>query len=246
MKAHQRIIRERLLDREPLPNDVLSRARVVPVSNGEAKSIILKYEWLGTMAAGTKFCYALKVGSEVLGVSCFSLGASEEARDIVTIPAKSICLARGACVPHAPTNAGSFLVRHACRQAHRDFGHEVFFAYSDPEAGEIGTIYQAVGWKYITTAKDNRRRSFTSPDGAVRISSYDLSKRTKRKFYRLGWDGVEGKYAFLRRLGFIEKMEPRRGKYVWFEGDRRRQQELLQHCRFPFLPYPKREMAAGS
>ena len=66
MKAHQRIIREKLLNREPFPNEVLAQARVVPISNGEAESIILKYEWLGTMATDTKFCYALKVASEVL------------------------------------------------------------------------------------------------------------------------------------------------------------------------------------
>jgi hypothetical protein len=247
MKAHQRVIREKLLNREPFRNEVLSQARVVPISNGEAESIILKYEWLGTMAADTKFCYALKVDDEVLGVSCFSNGGSGEAHNICTVPTKSICLARGACVPHAPTNAGSFLVRHACREVHRDFGHEVFFAYCDPEAGEIGTIYQASNWAYISAAEGRGNSTFVSPDGRIRFSSYQFNRRprTERRFYDIGWDGVEGKYAFLRRLGFIEKIEPRRGKYVWFEGDRRRQRELRKHCRFPFLPYPKRE-AAGA
>jgi hypothetical protein len=249
LKAHQRIIREKLLDREPLSNHILSHARVVPISYAEAAAIILKYEWLGTMATDTKFCYALKVGSEVLGVSCFGNGGSVAALNICTIPAKSICLARGACVPHAPKNAGSFLVRHACRQAHRDFGQEVFFAYSDPDAGEIGTIYQAVGWEYINASEEGRGKlTFISPDGRIRFSSYQFNRRprTERRFYDIGWDGVEGKYAFLRRLGFIEKIESRKGKYVWFEGDRRRQRELRKHCRFPFLPYPKREMEAGA
>jgi hypothetical protein len=131
----------------------------------------------------------------------------------------------------------------------RDFGHEVFFAYSDPEAGEIGTIYQAVGWEYISTAEEGRGNlTFISPDSRIRFSSYQFNRRhrTERRFYDIGWDGVEGKYAFLRRLGFIEKIESRKGKYVWFEGDRRRQRELRKHCRFPFLPYPKREQAAGA
>jgi hypothetical protein len=246
-KAHQRIIREKLLDREALSDDVLSQSCVVPISNTEAAAIILKYEWLGTMAAGTKFCYALKFNSEVLGVSCFSNGGSSQAKVICDIPAKSICLARGACVPHAPQGAGSFLVRHACRQAHQDFGYDVFFAYSDPEAGEMGTIYQAVGWEYINIKDSNGiKTSFVSPDGRTRFSSYQFNRKpsTERRFFALGWDGIEGKYDFLRRLGFIEKTEPTKGKYVWFEGERR--QELRKHCRFPFLPYPKREMEAGS
>jgi len=248
-KAHQRKIREESLDREPLPNDILSEARVVPLTYHEARSIIVDFEWLKTMAGGTRACYGLKYGLELLGVTCFDRhGCSTAAHDIVTVPAKTICLARGACVPHAPVNAGSFLIRRAIEQAHQDFGWEVFFAYSDPSAGEVGMIYQALNWKYVTAAKDNGLKSFISPDGTVKISSYEFShrKRTEYKFYRLGWDGIEGKYDFLRRLGFTEKGEPTKGKYVWFEGDRRRQRELRKHCRFPFLPYPKRTMAAGA
>lgn len=248
-KAYQRTLREKFLDREPLRNEVLPQSRVVPLTYHEARSIILKYEWLGTMAGGTRACYGLKYGQEVLGVTCFDRhGCSSAAHDIVTVPAKTICLARGACVPHAPKNAGSYLIRHAIEQAHADFGWEVFFAYSDPSAGEIGTIYQALNWKYITASKDNGLKSFVSQDRAVKFSSYEFSKRkrTEYKFYRLGWDGVESKLAFLRRLGFEEKSEPTKGKYVWFEGDRGRQRYLRKHCRFPFLPYPKREQEAGA
>jgi hypothetical protein len=82
------------------------------------------------------------------------------------------------------------------------------------------------------------KTSFTSADGKIEFGSYHFSKTAEKKFYRLGWDGIEGKYAFLRRLGFTEHREATKGKYVWFEGARKA--ELEASCRFPFLSYPKR------
>jgi hypothetical protein len=140
-----------------LPPEVLKDTWVYPISNEEAAAIILRCEWLRTMPAGCKACYGLKLGNEngdLLGAVCFSEhSCSTQARNICTIPAKVVCLARGACVPHAPERAASKLIRHACRLAHEQFGWEVYFSYFDSEAGEIGTVYQSVGWKYIGKAK---------------------------------------------------------------------------------------------
>jgi hypothetical protein len=244
-KAWQRCIREtyaRLEGRPQLPNEVLNDAWVVRIPTEAASELITQYEWLGTMAAGTKACYGLRLDKgkgELLGVVCFSQhNCSEEARSICGVRASTVCLARGCCLPHSPTNAASFLIRHACRVAHRKFRWEVFFAYSDEQAGEIGTVYQSASWRYIGKVKQGIKTSFTSPDGKTTFGSYHFNKNAETKFYRLGWDGIEGKYAFLRRLGFTEHREAVKGKYVWFEGPRKA--ELKASCRFDRLPYPKR------
>src|ERR1700674_456750 len=116
-KCFQRHVRElhaEQAQREQLPS--LSEAKVVRVSNAEAGSIIRVYEWLGTMSYGTRACYGLKIGGELLGVACLGVGSSHEARNICGEQhiEKSVCLQRGACVPWAPKNAASFLIRHAC------------------------------------------------------------------------------------------------------------------------------------
>src|SRR5580692_9420371 len=151
-KCYQRHIRELYgasESREQIRS--LDGARVERVTTEEAKSIILKYEWLQSMASGTSACYGLKLGDELLGVSCFTRMAGKQARSICGAEHKdrAVSLARGACVPHAPKNAASYLIRNACRLAYQDFGWEIFFAYSDPDAGEIGTVYQAANWRYI-------------------------------------------------------------------------------------------------
>ena len=76
---------------------------------------------------------------KLLGVSCFAaMGGPVSNICGNEYAPKAICLARGACVPHAPKNAASFLVRWACKQACREFGWYIFYAYSDSDAGEVG------------------------------------------------------------------------------------------------------------
>ena len=151
VKCYQRVVREL---HEKADNRVkitsLGDAVVQPVSNEEAKTIIEKYEWLGTIGPGIVQCYGLKLNNELLGVVCFAKVAKgrftkdkkgqtrrmrvghicdgrtpEETEEIAN---KTAYLARGACVPWAPKNAGSFLIRYACRLAHKERGWSVFFA----------------------------------------------------------------------------------------------------------------------
>jgi hypothetical protein len=71
-KCYQRHIRELYgasESREQIRS--LDGARVERVTTEEAKSIILKYEWLQSMASGTSACYGLKIGDELIGVACF-------------------------------------------------------------------------------------------------------------------------------------------------------------------------------
>jgi hypothetical protein len=139
---------------------------------------------------------------------------------------------RGACVPHAPKNAASFLIRHACRQAYKDNGWRVFFAYSDSDAGEMGTVYQSVGWSYLGDGvrKSKYHTDYQSPDGSKIITSYAVNHKhmSRTKLVAFGWTPI-------RRYN--------KKKYVWFEGTTTERDMLKSYCRYPFLPYPKREAA---
>jgi hypothetical protein len=229
------------LEARPRITTPVKHAQVKLITNQQAAELVTKYEYLGTMATATKASYGLFLDRELLGVACFAAGTgSPEFLRLTDCPASPILLARGVCLPHAPEHSASYLVRSACRLAHEQFSWDVFFAYSDPAAGEVGTIYQALGWRFIGWPKQGIKKSFVSPNGDIVISSYNFNKRSEGKFLALGWDAIEPKYAFLRRLGFSERTESIKGKYVWFEGTRRRKRELEKSCRFPALLYPKR------
>lgn len=185
--AHQRDIADAARmtsDRERLTS--LKNAYVQMIEQDQAESIILKFEWLGDIGNTTKFVGLFTADKELIGVACFGSGPADKATNkrtencagqhikhssnksmVTLLGGPCICLERGACVPHAPPNAASFLISHACKlmwlttrsEAIEEHQKEKpdpsvqevsrFFAYGDPEAGEYGAVYQAANWVYL-------------------------------------------------------------------------------------------------
>jgi hypothetical protein len=236
-KCFQRCIREVYMEVDPKePIASLDGARVERISKAEAESLILRYEWLGNCGRGASAFYGLKMGNELLGAAVFGVGTSHQARNICGekyVP-QTVSLMRGCCVHFAPKNAPSFLVRHATEQAYADHGWKVFVAYADSDAGEIGSIYQAVGWKYIGAGQGRPKGSvhlnWRKTDGAeVSSQTTHHQNLTKRQMFALGWEPIPIK----------PKM-----RYIWFEGTSAERTELKVRCRYRFLPYPKRKLGA--
>jgi hypothetical protein len=259
-KCYQRHIRELYAETQPRQETIanLDTAVVEQISNEEAKTIILKFEWLRTMGSGTIVCYGLKRASELLGVACFGrvgqhvgwiCGLTSDARKTFAI--KTAYLMRGACVPYAPKNAASFLIRHSCFLARKDFGWQIFFAYSDHDAGEIGTVYQAANWLYLGTglgqAAGHYHADYQAPSGEI-WSSYKINHDRVNLAKKLGISTKRGEFRKgLIQLGWkqIKRFSHRKGNYVWFEGTPKEKMFLKSECRYPFKPYPKREDRQG-
>lgn len=232
-KAHQRIIRENLSEVEPreqLRN--LRGCRVEQISTDAARSVILKYEWLGTMGRCVATYGLLTEDDDLLGAAVFGWPAAVQSRDICGKQNRqlAICLERGACVHYAPSNAASFLIANSVKQAANDHGWKIFYAYADPEAGEIGTVYQACNWLYIGQGVGRTpgrfREDWQLPSGKV-LSSRSLRHRKMKRTDALeaGWKPV---YKHPKH------------KYVHFEGTKSERRELLRSLRYPTQPYPKR------
>lgn len=174
MKCHQRIIREREA-LQPEPDEQFKReaaasfnnALVREISRKQAEAIINRYEWLKNCGAarwymGLVFRHPL-TGQEFLGgVACFGDSAGTNVYASICgeeWKRKAITLCRGACVPFADRviqkdgkvhtgAAASFLINRACRLM-TEKGFNITIAYSDEDASEIGTVYQAAGWAYV-------------------------------------------------------------------------------------------------
>lgn len=171
--AWQRQLRDRYND-EGVPEGAdlsLKRARVVPVGRAIAQSIILRYEWLGTLGSSGLF-YGLMFGAHCGGVCCVALSGSGTAGPTVGrkfgIQQKDVAtLARGACAHWAPPGANSKLVSWTTKLLGRGGRARIVLAYSDSDAGEVGTIYQACGWTYVGTTKRPAGAEYVSPAGRV-------------------------------------------------------------------------------
>src|SRR6476646_7015434 len=107
MQAFQRSIREEMGAQFPRASIFsLSEYSVESISREDARPIIMRYEWLGTIGRSTMFVGLLGPTREIEGVACFGYGPAGNIRKLIGAPA--LCLERGACVHYAPRNAASF------------------------------------------------------------------------------------------------------------------------------------------
>jgi hypothetical protein len=124
------------------------------------------------------------------------------------------------------------MISRACKLAAEQYGWRIFYAYADPKAGEIGTVYQACNWLCLgvavgRTGGKGRWRLFDRRAGKWR--SDRLLSRRKLKL------------ADLRaHPEWIAEWTPDKGRYVWFEGTRREKRDLKHALKYAPQAYPKR------
>jgi len=230
-KCFQRQLRETYNDGNVYPLEGLT---VKEISFKVAQDFILKYEWLGTMGT-TKFSFGVFHGNVLLGVSCYGLTAGtgalsepfgEDQKD------KGIVLVRGACSHEAHPHTASYLIGQ-CKKKLLDKGYKFVIAYSDPEAGEIGTIYQATNWLFY---------GFTSPvnylirpDGK-RVDPKIIHKYAKKN----GVTSQEQKQTFLDE-GYTFEKGSRKMKYILLLGNGKEVKLMKKQLKVKIHPYLKRE-----
>ena len=123
-------------------------------------------------------------------------------------------------------------------------GYNVFVAYSDPAANEVGTVYQASNWLYCGMTRPKKR--FRTPDGKV----YD-----GRKIHCLTRDRTGGSLKVKRTRADQKRLLIEQGcefldgtpkhRYVGIYGDRRMKRVLRRALKLEVLPYPKRQQPSS-
>jgi len=230
--CHQKKIRDYYQSHSPVnKNIILHNTEIKPISRIQAEEIILKYEWLKTMGRPV-ISFGLFYENELIGAVNFGRPPGPLSADICgkALRGKAICLERGACAHWTPKNTPSYFITNAVKLANKLFGWEIFFAYADESAGEIGVIYQACNWHYIGKGIGRpigrKREYFEDLDGNI-ISERTLTENGLRKNFVLnnGW-----------KIHYREAKH----KYVWFEGTKVRKKFLKQMCQYEYRQYPKR------
>ena len=264
--SHQKKIRDEMMAKDPRPvMKSLKDCYVKEASYIEERGIdeyfsypdrfatdlILTYEWLGTLPKIPRWCgtYGLYDPSysreKPIGVSMFGYGSGTLARNVcgTEYADKAICLERGASVHWAHPHAASFLISRACKIM-ADYGYRIFYAYSDVEAGEIGTVYQACNWHYIGRA-DTARKDYFPPKYNPCMAPHnwidDRERRRIKKNFNCGHSPKQH-----REMGWLERKAISKHRYVRFEGNRREKRKFREALQYAVLPYPKRELPAPS
>jgi hypothetical protein len=264
-KCFQRHIRETRGEKQPhapMGRDGWT-ARLIETS--VATEFIKKYEWLRSMGAGTIACIGgFDTHGELFGVECFgkigqrvgSVCSGVTPEEEKSLAEKTAYLMRGACAPWAHKKAGSWLIKQSCQILHQSHQWQIFFAYSDAAAGEVGIVYQRSHWHYLGTGLGKGKNAYhadyqnlTHPDPKMRmLSSYKINHGRVELAKKLGAPTKDGMFRpWLENHGWTKILRPShdKGKYVWFEGSSEEVKYYSIRCkaRFgldDFTLYPKR------
>ena len=252
MKAHQRKIREQIaekrnapktsifFDNQAYPDADIKKAILRPITYKEAEAVILEYEWLGTMGT-TQYHYGIFFGSHIAGAVCFGYFQAMEGYSTYVgdeYAKKGIQLSRGACVHWSHPHSGSKLIAYGLREM-KKLGYKYVIAFSDPEAGEIGTLYQATNWYYLGVATKgihwNIHYCKGHKSGKVYMNDRDIYK----------------KYGFCGRQQILDNIVQNRddievvasrpkARYIKLIGSKKENKEMLSFLQDKIKPYPKR------
>lgn len=115
----------------------------------KATEFIKRYEWLGTIGSYPTHWFTAYYKGILSGViimsmpNAFSKLLGEETKNIERL------IARGASASFCPKNLGSKFLMWCIKWMVENTRYRLFTCYSDPQAKELGSIYQALNFFYL-------------------------------------------------------------------------------------------------
>lgn len=229
----------------------------------EVKAFIERHEWLGRVSLYPTHIFTARYKGILAGVvimdmpSVFSKLLGEDTKKFERL------ISRGACVSWSPKNLASSLIMYSIKWMVRFTDYRLFVAYSDAEAKELGTIYQACNFYYIGKRSGAKNQYLTETgrwvsDRYFRARSvYKKLAKTNGIIWKPEWqDGDSVKFdlmpeeieAQIRKLSKdymlscqTREMKPKH-KYAYVEGADKRETKALRKLfteRNKTSPYPK-------
>ena len=150
----------------------------------EIKSFIERHEWLGKMPNRPTHRFTARWKGFLVGAIIMAIPNAFSNLLGVEYKNKEKLISRGACISWSPTNTASWLLMKAIRWMVKNTEFRLFTAYSDIEAKELGTIYQACNFYYLgqTFGSNNM---YLDPENPKKgwFSDREFRKQSKYKLY---------------------------------------------------------------
>ena len=149
----------------------------------EATNFIQRYEWLGTIGSFPTHWFAARYkgilgGVIIMGMpNAFSKLLGEETKNIERL------IARGASASWCPFNLGSKFLMWAIKWMVNNTQYRLFTCYSDPQAKEVGSIYQGLNFFYLGQGSGTSVRCVNPYNPNVMISDRAFRARSMYKKY---------------------------------------------------------------
>ena len=237
MKSHQRLIREKQkqvgefgLFSTNQSHVSLKETTISIIDFKTAQPLIEQYEWLGVMPLPKSI--RLMIGiyfQDVLGGCLVYVTPSNQCYNKNGHIRNVVYLNRGACAYWTPKNTASYMIAKSYKIL-KERGIKMIVAFCTPEAGEIGTIYQALNWVYC--GQGGKDKMFWLDNRWV--GSRCIADKVK-------WAKKKSSTEWLQAINSIpnKKVEGKH-KYVHFLTDKRETKQLMQLYNITNCSYPKR------
>lgn len=234
----------------------------------KVKVFIERHEWLGKMPHRPTHRFIATYKGILAGVvvmatpNAFSNLMGREHRDMEKL------ISRGACISWSPKNLASALIMYSVRWMAKNTHYRLFTAYSDIEARELGTIYQACNFIYLGQNSGARFEYFDPEFSENGFSDRVFRKTTSYKLYaqnlniawqkswshrdQIFWDKIPDDIAQKLKTESKRHQEscerrpvPRKHKYLYILGKNKTETDKLKKLfkernpNLADLPYPK-------
>lgn len=124
--------------------------RVDPVPSRAVAQVVTDEHYLHSMPTAACACFGVYGANDLLGAVVLTAGARHSHRLLTACqPQQVVTLARLWLSDDCPKNSESRVLGVVLRHLRRDGRWKLVVSYADPEAGHVGTIYQATGWLYL-------------------------------------------------------------------------------------------------
>lgn len=207
---------------------------VHPISYREAIDMMVEHHYLHRKAPAS-YCFGLfdEFGS-IVGAITYGIPASPTLVNGLAGPDEAehvIELTRLWIADITPKNAESFLIGNSLKLLPAE--KDIVVSFAEIGAGHVGTVYQATNWLY--TGMSDRHVEWW-------IDGQKSGKHTRHLFDQYG--GINNAKKVLGdRL--VKGERPRKHRYVFARGSRRRRREILDKLRYEVQPYPKLELTTS-
>lgn len=230
----------------------------------DARDFISRHEWLGKLSLYPTHIFTARYKGILAGVvivdmpNAFSKMLGGDTKRLERL------ISRGACISWSPKNLASSLIMYSIKWMVTNTQYRLFTAYSDPEANEIGTIYQACNFYFLGQSFGAKKQYLTENNNWTSDRYFRSRSVYKRIAKSLGIAWVDSwqirdrvifsempdDIAVSIKAGSKEYMASRpardvqqKGKYAYVAGENKTETKRLRKLfisRNKVYDYPKR------
>lgn len=201
----------------------------------QCTGFIKRHEWLGTIPQYTTHWFTARYKGILAGVTlmsvpnAFSKLLGENTENLERL------ISRGACISWSPKCLASAFLMWCIKWMVENTPYRLFTAYSDPDAKELGTIYQACNFFYLGKNAGTNKRYINPYTGKIVSDRFFRQKSAyKRYCTELGikWEGKPTPqlrdYA-KQKMNSAQMVEyPKKHKYAYVLGKDKRETKYLR------------------